>query len=203
VSRIQANGRHLLALINDVLDLSKVEAGHMELEITSVVLSTLVVETLSELGSQAQSRNVRLTGVYPASQVVIDADGPKLKQVLINLVANALKFSGDNEVRVILKTDARTGRPTRIDVVDKGIGIPPERLQGIFEAFQQADNSTARRFGGTGLGLTISRSLAQLMGFTIEATSQVGVGSTFSIVLTPAVAPAIAERPALRGVASP
>ncbi|MEO8337028.1 MAG: ATP-binding protein [bacterium] len=186
VDRIQANGRHLLALINSVLDLSKVEAGHMELEITSVLLPSLVRETLSELESQAHARNIRLIGTYPETTSLIDTDRAKIKQVLLNLVSNALKFGENGDVTVTLVADPRTGRPTRIDVTDMGIGIPPERLEVIFEAFQQADNSTARQFGGTGLGLTISRSLAQLMGFTIEATSTVGVGSTFSLVLSPA-----------------
>ncbi|MEO8336140.1 MAG: ATP-binding protein [bacterium] len=185
VDRIQANGRHLLALINSVLDLSKVEAGHMELEITSVMLPSLVWETLSELESQAHARNIRLIGEYPETSSLIETDRAKLKQVLINLVSNALKFGGKGDIRVVLAADPRTGRPTRIDVIDKGVGIPADRLESIFEAFQQADNSTARQFGGTGLGLTISRSLAQLMGFAIEATSEVGVGSTFSLVLAP------------------
>jgi signal transduction histidine kinase/ActR/RegA family two-component response regulator len=187
IDRIQANGRHLLALINSVLDLSKVEAGHMELEITSVMLRSLVKETLSELESQAQARNIRLLAEYPETSTLIDTDRAKLKQVLINLVSNALKFGANGDVRVVLSADPRTGRPTRIDVIDMGIGIPRERLESIFEAFQQADNSTARQFGGTGLGLTISRSLAQLMGFTIEATSEIGAGSTFSLVLSPAL----------------
>jgi CheY-like chemotaxis protein len=128
-----------------------------------------------------------LLAEYPESTSLIDTDRAKLKQVLINLVSNALKFGANGDVRVVLRADPRTGRPIRIDVVDAGVGIPADRLEGIFEAFQQADNSTARQFGGTGLGLTISRSLAQLMGFAIEATSEVGVGSTFSVVLSPPV----------------
>jgi signal transduction histidine kinase/ActR/RegA family two-component response regulator len=203
VNRIQANGRHLLSLINSVLDLSKVEAGHMELEITSVMLPSLVKETLSELESQAHARNIRLIGEYPESSALIDTDRAKLKQVLINLVSNALKFGENGDVRVVLTADPHTGRPTRIDVVDTGVGIPADRLQSIFEAFQQADNSTARQFGGTGLGLTISRSLAQLMGFSIEATSEVGAGSTFSLVLSPelVVAPVSAFGAPVRDVA--
>ena len=187
VDRIQANGRHLLALINSVLDLSKVEAGHMELEITSVMLPALMKETLSELETQAHARNIRLLAEYPESTSLIDTDRAKLKQVLINLVSNALKFGANGDVKVVLSADPRTGRPSRIDVTDGGVGIPADRLESIFEAFQQADNSTARQFGGTGLGLTISRSLAQLMGFAIEATSEVGIGSTFSVVLSPSV----------------
>ena len=185
LDRIQANGRHLLGLINSVLDLSKVESGRMELEITSVGVDTLVRDTLSELESQAHVRGIRLVGTCPEGTSPIDADRAKLKQVLINLVANALKFSDHGDVHVTVRADP-AGRPTRIDVADTGVGIPADRLESVFEAFRQADSSTARQFGGTGLGLTISRSLARLMGFDVVVESTLGVGSTFSIVLTPA-----------------
>ncbi|MEP6621011.1 MAG: PAS domain S-box protein, partial [bacterium] len=185
LDRIQANGRHLLGLINSVLDLSKVESGRMELETTTVVVGALVQETLSELESQAESRGIRLTSENAEAAGFIDADRAKLKQVLINLVGNALKFSSDGEIRVVLHTDAASGRPSRIDVVDCGIGIAPDRLENIFEAFRQAENSTSRQFGGTGLGLTISRSLARLMGFDVTVASELGRGSTFSIVFRP------------------
>jgi CheY-like chemotaxis protein len=182
VDRIQANGRQLLALINSVLDLSKVEAGHMELEITSVPIAELARETIAELETQAIARNVRLSVEVPDRPCLIEADRARLKQVLINLVGNALKFSPGREVRVIVRLDPASGKPLGIDVADTGVGIPADRLNAVFEAFQQADNSTARHYGGTGLGLSISRALAQLMGFDIKVASEVGVGSTFSIV---------------------
>jgi PAS domain S-box-containing protein len=188
VNRIQANGRHLLALINSVLDLSKVEAGHMELDITSVPLGDLVAETLAEIQPQANARGVQLLAEIPDTPLLLETDRAKLKQIIINLVGNAVKFSAQREVRVILRADPFSGKPIAIDVADTGIGIPTDRMDAIFEAFQQADNSTTRQFGGTGLGLTISRSLALLMGFDLTVASEVGVGSTFTIVLAPQVA---------------
>jgi signal transduction histidine kinase/ActR/RegA family two-component response regulator len=186
VGRIQANGRHLLGLINSVLDLSKVESGRLELELTSVPLAQLAKETLSELDAQAQLRGIRLVGEYPNRPCVVETDRSKLKQILINLVGNALKFCSEGEVRVVVVANPVSGKPLRIDVIDTGIGIPAERLESIFEAFLQAESSTTRRFGGTGLGLTISRSLAQLMGFDVTVASEVGKGSTFSVVFAAA-----------------
>jgi signal transduction histidine kinase/CheY-like chemotaxis protein len=199
VDRIQANGRHLLSLINSVLDLSKVEAGHAELEITTVPLGEFIRETLAELEPQAAARRVRLVIEDPDTLCLLETDRAKLKQVLINLVGNAVKFSEESEVRVSVKTDAVSGRALSIDVTDTGIGIPADRVGSVFEAFQQADNSTARQYGGTGLGLTISRSLAKLLGFDLTVVSREGVGSTFSLVLVPE---SVASSPAvdMRGV---
>jgi signal transduction histidine kinase len=103
--------------------------------------------------------------------------------VLINLIGNALKFTERGSVAVRVSADERTRRPTRIDVIDTGIGIPPERRENIFEAFQQVESAASRKYGGTGLGLTISRSLCRLLGFRLLVDSEVGRGSTFSIVL--------------------
>ncbi|MDQ2665035.1 MAG: ATP-binding protein [Gemmatimonadota bacterium] len=100
----------------------------------------------------------------------------------LNLLANALKFS-DGDVHVVVQCSSISGEPKSVDVVDQGIGIAPNQLESIFEAFQQADNSTSRQFGGTGLGLTISWSLARVLGFNIEVSSELGVGSTFRVVL--------------------
>ncbi len=192
VDRIQANGRDLLGLINRVLDLSKVEAGEMSLEITSVPLCDVVRETLAEFEPQAAARNVRVVSELPDAPCLLDTDRAKLKQILVNLVGNAVKFSAEGEVRVSVRVDPASGQPVRIDVVDTGIGIPADRMHHIFEPFQQADNSTAREHGGTGLGLTISRALAQLMGFDITVTSELGAGATFSIVFVPDItAPAV------------
>jgi signal transduction histidine kinase/ActR/RegA family two-component response regulator len=203
LDRVQANGRHLLALINSVLDLSKVEARQMPLEITSVPLSALIREMLTELEPQAQQRGVRLLSELPDRRCVVETDGVKLKQILINLVSNAIKFSPDGEVKVVVRCDAVTHEVISIDVCDTGIGVPPDRVHAIFEAFQQADNSTARQFGGTGLGLTISQSLARLMGFDITLTSELGVGSVFSVVMSRAAQPAPRVGAADEGEPSP
>ncbi len=187
LDRIQANGRHLLALINSVLDLTKVEAGHMALEITSVPFGDLARETLAELEPQAAARDVRLIAVLPEHPCLLETDRAKLKQILINLVGNAVKFRAHREVRLVVRADPVSGEAVGIDVVDTGIGIPADRIESIFGAFQQADNSTARQYGGTGLGLTISRSLALLMGYDITVTSEVGVGSSFTVEFAPEI----------------
>jgi signal transduction histidine kinase len=106
-----------------------------------------------------------------------------LKQILINLVGNAVKFTEHGTVVARLITDARSARPLRIEIEDTGVGIPPDRVEAVFDAFQQADNSTSRQFGGTGLGLTITRSMSRCMGFDVHVTSTVGVGSTFTLTL--------------------
>jgi len=184
LERIHANGKHLLGLINALLDLSKVEAGHMELELAPLQLDALVRETVAQLECQVQGhgKSVRLLAELPAVVRTINADGAKLKQVLINLVGNALKFTAKGSVTVRLACDD-TGLPCRIDVADTGIGIPRDKLEVIFEAFKQAESNASRQYEGTGLGLTISRALCQSMGYSIGVSSEVGQGSTFTIHL--------------------
>ena len=182
LERILANGKHLLSLINEVLDLSKIEAGRMELELDTIELKDLIEGTLQQMEAQVAGKPVKLRSEIPERATAFRTDPGKLKQVVINLVGNALKFTSQGEVVVTVAVD-RSGTPERIDVRDTGPGIPADRLEAIFEAFQQADTSTARRFGGTGLGLTISRSLCALMGYRISVRSELGQGSTFMIHL--------------------
>ncbi|MEJ2540507.1 MAG: response regulator [Gemmatimonadota bacterium] len=179
LERVLANGRHLLALINEVLDLAKIEAGRMELQIDAVDLRSLVAETVSQLEGQAREKRVDLSWVAPPELHPLETDAAKLRQVLINLVGNALKFSADG--RVTVRILAEGGQPGGIAVEDTGIGIAPDRLDAIFEAFQQADGTTTREYGGTGLGLAISRSICQLLGYRLEVASEVGKGSTFTV----------------------
>ena len=208
LERIQANGKHLLVLINEILDLSKIEARKVELQIAPVALEVLVRETIAQQEGLVRDRPVELRADLPPTVTPILADAEKLRQVIINLIGNALKFTerGSVTVRVVTATD--DPKPLRIDVVDTGIGIPREKLGVIFEAFQQADAGTARKYGGTGLGLTISQALCQLMGFRIEVSSEVGQGSTFSVLLGPqparaaGAAPARPEKKAAAGPAS-
>ena len=185
LQRVLSNGKHLLALINEVLDLAKVEAGRMELVIEEVDLAELVVETVQQLEGQARTKEgaVALVADVPEAVAAVETDSAKLKQVIINLVGNALKFTheGSVTVRLELAPDRRT--PVAIAVADTGIGIPAERLEAIFEAFQQAEAGTSRKYGGTGLGLALSRSICLLMGYDLIVDSQVGRGSTFKIVL--------------------
>jgi signal transduction histidine kinase len=184
LQRAHANGTHLLTLIDGVLDLSKIEAHQTALELVPVNLVTLIRETLAEIEPQAEGKPVRLVAEIPFAATLI-ADRVRLKQIIINLVGNALKFTNKGQITLRVAVDPTTGAPVQLDVIDTGVGIPPERLGVIFEAFQQADTTTARHYGGTGLGLTITRSVAQLMGWRIGVTSVVGVGSTFSVFFDP------------------
>jgi PAS domain S-box-containing protein len=185
LDRIQANGRHLLVLINEILDLSKIEARKVELQLAPVALEGLVRETLAQQEGLVRDRPVELRADIPPRVATIRTDADKLRQVIINLIGNALKFTERGSVTVRVITGSDDPKPVRIDVVDTGIGIPREKLGVIFDAFQQADAGTARKYGGTGLGLTISQALCQLMGFHLEVASEVGAGSTFSVILRP------------------
>jgi signal transduction histidine kinase/DNA-binding response OmpR family regulator len=186
LERILVNGRHLLALINQVLDLAKVEAGRMDLDLQDHDLVELALQTVEQLEGQAREKQVDLRYEGPPGPVPVETDAAKLRQVLINLVGNAMKFSAGGSVTIHLHVDAH-GDPVSLAVSDTGVGIPPDRLRAIFEAFEQADASTAREYGGTGLGLAISRSLCLLMGYDLTAESTEGKGSTFTVVMGSAV----------------
>ncbi|MCW8130658.1 MAG: CHASE3 domain-containing protein [Planctomycetota bacterium] len=189
LERIQDNGRHLLDLINSILDLSKIEAGKMEAHIESFGLDELVAETLGELQGHVQGRAVELRAEPAPGAKPVESDRARLKQVIINLTANALKFTEHGSVTVRTVADA-AGNVLRLEVADTGIGIPPEKLHAIFEAFQQADSGTSRKYGGTGLGLTISRAICDLLGYAIRVRSEAGRGSTFSVEMAgPAASP--------------
>jgi len=185
LERIHINGKHLLALINQILDLSKIEAGRTELDIAPVSLAVLARETIAQLEGQYRDKNVKLITELPDCLVQIETDESKLKQVIINLIGNAFKFTETGTITVRVVAEKESGRPLRIDVADTGIGIPKDRQEAVFEAFRQADASTTRTYGGTGLGLTISRALCQLLGYRLSLSSEVGVGTTFSIWLLP------------------
>jgi signal transduction histidine kinase len=190
VQRIQGAGTHLLGLINDVLDIAKVEAGRMTLELTMVDVAALVQGILVQFDAQAAASGVDLRLEAPAQGAMLITDVGKLQQVLINLVGNALKFTRHGAVTVCIRDDSDepllhdgTCSATSIEVHDTGIGIPPDRLEAIFEAFEQADSSTSRHYGGTGLGLSISRSLCDALGYGLDVASQVAGGSCFTISL--------------------
>jgi PAS domain S-box-containing protein len=185
LERIRANGQHLLELINDVLDLSKIEVGKMAAEVEQVALGELVEQTVETMRGAVREDGVTLRAVLPGAMAPIATDPRKLKQVLINLLGNALKFTEKGEVTVRVVADPQTQRAVCIEVRDTGVGIPADRIAAIFEAFQQADTGTGRRFGGTGLGLTIAASLCELLGFRLEVESELGVGSTFRLLLQP------------------
>jgi signal transduction histidine kinase len=197
LQRIRAGGQRLLSLINEVLDLSKIEAGRMRVERAPVAVGDLVEDTIASFEGQLRDRPVALEAEIPERLSPIMTDPAKLLQVLTNLIGNAIKFTERGRVLVLVHADPASRRPERIDVIDTGIGIPIERQQAIFDAFEQADSSTARQFGGTGLGLAVSKSLCDLMGYQLEVRSEVGAGSVFSVILTASARLDRADRPPL------
>jgi signal transduction histidine kinase len=184
LERIRDNGTHLLRVIDDLLDLSRIEAGKQQLEIGSVALDRLIAETTRELEGRQVGKAIVIRADLPPVVRPLTTDERKLKQVLINLIGNAIKFTESGTITVRVAVDPGTTEPIRIDVVDTGIGIPAVRLKAIFEPFEQADGSTARRHEGTGLGLSIARSFCDLMGYRLSVESIERVGSTFSIHLS-------------------
>ncbi len=180
LGRVNSNGRHLLALLNDILDLSKIEAGRSTVVWESVDLAELVERTVGELEGRVLDSPVDLRIERPTTVRPVQADPAKLRQILTNLVGNAIKFTHEGEVVVRLET-TEDGTPTAVEVADTGIGIPEDQMDSVFNAFEQVDKSAAREYEGTGLGLAISQSLARMMGFEVSATSTLGEGSTFRI----------------------
>lgn len=183
VERIRDNGMHLLSLINQILDVARVEAGRMELDRDTVRIDELVRETVAMLESTADAKGVELRCEVPEQTNPVVTDAGKLRQILINLVGNAIKFTTDGEVLVRLTNDPQSGQPAEVMVRDTGMGIPADRQVKIFEPFEQADSSTRREFGGTGLGLSIVQSFVQLIGGSITLNSVVGQGTTFTVRL--------------------
>ncbi|MEI7731381.1 MAG: response regulator [Verrucomicrobiota bacterium] len=181
--KINRNGKHLLGLINDILDLSKIEAGRMDLQLEPVSLSSILREVVDLLQPQSEAKKLALKLELPADDLVLETDAQRLRQVVINLAGNAIKFTREGSVTLVLEPAELTPGRAVLRVQDTGIGIPEDKLDSIFEAFRQADSSTTREFGGTGLGLTISRSMVQMLGGTLTAASTVGQGSTFTIKL--------------------
>jgi signal transduction histidine kinase/CheY-like chemotaxis protein len=178
----QSSAQSLLALLNGILDLSKIEAGRMELERTDFAVRPLLDDILRPLDLIARQKGLSLAcAVRDDVPPAVNGDPLRLRQVLLNLIANALKFTHVGAVTVTVEraSDWAGGIELRFSVSDTGIGISPEQRDGIFEAFRQADNSITRRYGGTGLGLAISARLVRLMGGEIGVESQLGSGSTF------------------------
>jgi len=179
---IQSSAQTLLSLIEDVLDISKIEAGKFSIEETNFDLHSLVNNTLRMMSIQAESKELNLvSSISPTIPFNLIGDPHHLRQVLINLIGNAIKFTekGSIELRVNSSAENKTSTTIRFEVIDTGIGIPLDRQQSIFDSFTQADSSTTRKYGGTGLGTTISRQIVTQMGGSIGIHSVVGEGSTF------------------------
>jgi signal transduction histidine kinase/AmiR/NasT family two-component response regulator len=179
-------GDNLLNLINDILDLSKVEASQLELERTGFSLNDHLEKVTEMVVARAQEKGLAMVcEIAPDVPNDLVGDPTRLRQVLLNLLGNAIKFTQSGEVTLRVAPDANPSVPTalRFTVSDTGIGIPGEKLARVFERFTQADSSTTRRFGGSGLGLTISKRLVELMGGRIWVESEVGEGSVFAFAV--------------------
>ncbi len=189
IERILKNAQHLLSLINDVLDLAKIESGRMDINTVEINLHEMISSLLDETRSLAVERHLQLIEEIPDDIPTIETDPRKLHQILLNLVSNALKFTEKGSVTVKVTKQLHVTEEKGdieqvvISVIDTGIGIPLEKQEYIFDAFYQVDGSNSRNYGGTGLGLAIVRELTTLLGGKVEIQSQPGQGSTFSIVL--------------------
>jgi len=181
---IRRNGEHLLSIINDILDLSKIESGRLEVEAMPVRVRSLVDEVVALFGPRAEAKGISLSvEIDSGVPLEVRTDPVRLRQVIVNLVGNAVKFTETGSVRISVARDRDDPKKLRIAIADTGIGIPPEKLADIFLPFQQADTSTTRHYGGTGLGLAISSRLIAMLGGRISVTSSPGTGSTFTFTI--------------------
>jgi signal transduction histidine kinase len=197
LDRVLGAGRHLLALINDILDLSKIEAGRMELQLETFPLAPLISDVVKTIEPLA-AKNANRVAVHCDTAIgTLHADQMRLRQALLNLLSNANKFTEHGTIAI----DARQGQEDgsiSISVADTGIGMTPEQMSKLFQEFSQADASTTRKYGGTGLGLAISKRFCQMMGGDITVESELGSGSKFTIRL-----PRIVDGPKEAVVANP
>ncbi len=182
LSRIDSNSRHLLALISDILDITRIEAGRMPLNLTTFRVADLILEVMSELEPIIRRSNLVVKARTSATLPPIKSDRQKVKQIVLNLLSNALKFTPSGTVTIGASYDGES-RMVTITVRDTGVGIPAADHAKVFEDFRQLDSSPTRGYGGTGLGLSICRRLSQMLGGTIELTSSSGKGSTFTLRL--------------------
>ena len=192
--RVHRAGTHLLGPINQVLDLSKIEAGKLELNLESVSIAPLVEEVIGTARPLAEQNKNRLTVECPPDLPPIEADAMRVRQILLNLLSNACKFTKDGSIILRVVQVVHQGQDCiAFAVADSGIGMTPEQMERLFEEFSQGDATTARQYGGTGLGLAITRRLCQMMGGDVSVTSEVGKGSTFTVRLPVAAAVVVAR----------
>ena len=186
VAIIQRSADKLHRLVNDILDVSRLEAGKLDVQKTLMSLQDVAADAITWAGPLAQQEALTFTWwLDPSLPTQVYGDGMRISQVLTNLIGNALKFTEQGEVRLRIETEATSGHwaEIRFTVQDSGIGIPSDQLGSLFESFTQADTSATRKYGGAGLGLAICRELVTLMGGTLTARSAEGAGSSFSFVL--------------------
>lgn len=180
---MQSSGQGLLTLIDEILDLSKIESGKMTLEISEVPLEEITTDMKMLFNPVAKQKNLALNiEIEPETSQILNTDKLRLEQVLKNLLSNAIKFTSEGSITLNVSTDEAKEK-IFFKVIDTGIGIAKDKLKMVFEAFQQADGSTQRKYGGTGLGLSISRELARLLGGQIELKSTEGIGSEFTLIV--------------------
>ncbi|MDQ2893977.1 MAG: ATP-binding protein, partial [Pseudomonadota bacterium] len=196
LSVVQEAGVAMKALVDDILDVAKMETGNLTIEQHPFDLKATILAASDLWGTQARSKGLAFAQDLEACPHMVCGDGPRVRQILFNLLSNAIKFTADGQIALTVSrtTDGRC----RFEVADSGIGIAPDKIDAIFESFRQADTSTTRRFGGTGLGLTISRNLARAMGGDVSVRSVAGHGACFVVDLPlpdAAVAPPIACGP--------
>ena len=199
LQKIRNAGKHLLALINDVLDLSKIESGKMTLHHESFLIGELVQDVVSTIEPIALKNQNRIVVHCPAEIGAMYSDAMKVRQSLMNLLSNACKFSQNSVIDLVISTQSHEREEyVSFAVCDRGIGMTSDQIAKLFQAFVQADESTTRKYGGTGLGLMISRRLCQMLGGDIRVSSELGKGSTFTIEL-PRIAPAVLAPSGLGG----
>lgn len=186
VNDIITAGQHLLSLVNDLLDLAKLEAGKLELNITALDLRKLVEEVATMLSTQAKVKHLEMrVNFQEGTPHLIMGDAKAIRQILLNLLGNALKFTSEGYVEIAIECIEQTAKQAKLklSVNDSGIGIPADKLESVFEKFNQVDNSRTRKYGGTGLGLTINKAYVELMGGEIKVKSEEGKGSSFYCVI--------------------
>lgn len=184
---IRRNGEHLLELINDILDVSKIEASKFTIETRACSIPSIVADVISTMNVRARQKGIELSVEYTGGlPETIQTDGARVRQSLVNLVGNAVKFTDEGGVRVVvslLDQWREAGPAVRMQIIDTGVGISPESLEHLFKSFVQADASTSRKYGGTGLGLVITRHIANLLSGDVEVDSTLGEGSTFTLTI--------------------
>jgi signal transduction histidine kinase len=196
VHRILSNASHLLKLIEEILEYTRIEAGHDTFRSEPLNLADLVRETVELLSNLAAQKQLPIRLLAPEDPIIIRSDPQKIRQIVLNLVGNAIKFTDSGEITVAIHPGPRGAQ---VRVVDSGPGIAPEHLERVFDPFWQVDATHTRRFGGTGLGLSITRRLAELLGGRVQVQSEVGVGSEFLVWLPPE-APLRTSQPAGPGI---
>jgi PAS domain S-box-containing protein len=195
LDRVQASSEQMLDLMSDILDLSQIESGGIVLDLTTLDVSTVVQDIVAQFEPQVEDRPVMLEASCPELPALATVDARRLRQVITNLVDNAVKFTARGSISVTVRSHVATGRASAILVTDSGIGIPLERQAHIFESFEQGDESTSHRYGGSGLGLALSWRIAQQMGCMLSVESTPGAGSIFTLAFEHAAVTAAVASP--------